>query len=58
MEKDETVSRLGRLRYFGENKWSFALFTYSNERYEPCLLPKGEFGSLKECINVCAFYLA
>src|SRR3989304_1220400 len=33
---------LCRLRYFGdEAKWSMAFFTYSHERYEPCIFPTG-----------------
>ena len=57
VEKDGTICPLGRLRYFQMEKWGLALYTYSNERYEPCLLPKGMFGSLEEVISVCEFYL-
>ena len=39
-----TPTHLCRLRYFGdENKWGFAFYTYSNERYELSMLPSGEF---------------
>ena len=57
LENDGTISPLGRLRYFQMEKWGLALFTYSNDRYEPCLLPQGMFGTLEEAISVCEFYL-
>ncbi len=57
LEKDGTISPLGRLRHFRMEKWSLALYTYSNERYEPCAMPKGSFGSIEEAISVCEFYL-
>lgn len=39
-----TPIHLCRLRYFGdEDHWSFAFYTYSNERYELCMFPSGEF---------------
>ena len=39
-----TPSHLCRLRYFGdEERWGFAFYTYSNERYELCVFPSGEF---------------
>jgi len=49
---------IGRLRYFGENKWSLAFYTYSNERYEPCLFKNGEwFGTIEQAIDICSMYL-
>jgi len=57
LEKDGTICPLGRLRYFQMEKWSLALYTYSNDRYEPCLLPQGLSGTLEEAISVCEFYL-
>ncbi len=49
---------LGRLRYFSEISWSLAFYTYSNERYEPCLLPNGTAtGTMEQGINVCEMYL-
>jgi hypothetical protein len=49
---------LGRLRYFRENIWSFAFYTYSNERYQPCYFPDGELeGSLEEGVLACEIYL-
>ena len=39
-----TPVHLCRLRYFGdEERWSFAVYTYSNERYELSVFPSGEF---------------
>lgn len=34
---------LCRLRYFGEDKWGFAVYTYSNEKYELATYPDGDF---------------
>lgn len=56
IEKDGAISPLGRLRYFGPNRWSLAFFTYSNDRYTPCSLPN-EFGTLEEALNICETYL-
>jgi hypothetical protein len=48
---------LGRLRYFSENKWSLAFYTYSNERYEPCIFPTGEWcGTVEDAIRICEMY--
>lgn len=49
--RDEYVERLRnmpthlcRLRYFGEEeRWGFAFYTYSHERYELSIFPSGEF---------------
>ena len=39
-----TPTHLCRLRYFGdEERWSFALFAYSSEKYALSILPNGEF---------------
>jgi hypothetical protein len=49
---------LGRLRHFTPDSWSLAFYTYSNERYEPCMLPSGQWcGPLEEAISVCEVYL-
>jgi hypothetical protein len=57
-KEGETPYPLGRLRYFADDRWSLAFYTYSNERYEPCLLPNGEwYGSLEQTIAVCEVYL-
>lgn len=57
-EKNQEPFPIGRLRYFSPNKWSLDFYTYSKERYEPCIFPSGEwFGILEEAISVCAMYL-
>ena len=33
---------LGRLRYFRDNVWSLAFFTYCDETYQPCVFLNGE----------------
>jgi hypothetical protein len=50
---------LCRLRYFGnEESWSLAFYTYSNERYEPCVFHNGTFhGTPEEGFEVGATYL-
>jgi hypothetical protein len=50
---------LCRLRYFGnDNTWTLAFFTYSNERYSPCVFPSGsEHGTPEEALDVGAIYL-
>ncbi len=56
----EIPMRLCRLRYFaGRGLWSMALYSYSSERFEPCILPTGEYcGSPEECFALGAsFYL-
>jgi hypothetical protein len=51
---------LCRLRYFGGRKeWSLAFYTYSNEKYEPCLLSSGKWcGSVEETFETGSSYLA
>ena len=50
---------LCRLRYFGdEERWSLAFYTYSNERYEPCVFHHGEsHGTPEQAFDVGAVYL-
>lgn len=50
---------LCRLRYFGdEDSWSFAFYTYSNEKYEPCFFGNGTFyGTPEEAFKSAAVYL-
>jgi hypothetical protein len=52
-------THLCRLRYFGnEEKWSMAFYTYSNERYEPCMFHNGTFeGTPEEAFEIGAAYL-
>ena len=49
-----TPTHLCRLRYFGDDKWGFSFYTYSNERYELSVFSNGKFfGTIEE-----AFYLS
>ena len=49
---------LCRLRHFAEDRWSLAFYTYSNERYEPCVFLNGSFfGTPEEAFELCAGYL-
>lgn len=50
---------LVRLRYFGnQDRWSLAFYTYSHERYEPCVFPDGSFtGTPEDAFDVGAVYL-
>ena len=57
-EKNDDIFPVGRLRYFGSDKWSLAFYAYSHERYEPCVFLHGEwFGTLEQAISVCEIYL-
>jgi hypothetical protein len=57
-KEGEAPYPLGRLRYFSDDSWSLAFYTYSNERYEPCLFSSGEwFGFLEQAIAICEVYL-
>lgn len=38
-----TPTHLCRLRYFGEDRWGYTFYTYSNDKYELCVYPNGEF---------------
>ena len=51
-----TPTKLCRLRYFGgEDRWGFAFYTYSNERYELSVFPSGEFlGPPEEAFQIAA----
>jgi hypothetical protein len=49
---------LCRLRYFAEDRWSMAFFTYSNERYEPSVFANGSFhGTPEAAFQLAAMYL-
>ena len=54
-----TPTHLCRIRYFGdENRWSFAWFTYSNEKYEPSFLNTGEdHGTPEEAFETSAHWI-
>jgi hypothetical protein len=51
-----TPTHLCRLRYFGdEERWGFAFYTYSNDRYELSIFPSGGFfGTPEEAFEVSA----
>ncbi|MDP2788891.1 MAG: hypothetical protein Q8O46_02455, partial [bacterium] len=55
----ETPTHLCRLRYFGDDEeWSLAFYTYSNEKYEPCVFMNGSFyGTPEEGFDIGATYL-
>lgn len=49
---------LCRIRHFDEDRWSLGFYTYSNERYEPCLFNNGTFfGTPEEAFEQSAGYL-
>ncbi len=52
-------THLCRLRYFGnEDSWTFAFYTYSHEKYEPCVFDNGTFyGTPEEAFESAAVYL-
>jgi hypothetical protein len=53
-----TSTHLVRLRHFDRERWSLAFFTYSNEKYSPCVYPNGEsFGTVEQAFDVGAVYL-
>lgn len=53
-----TPLHLCRLRYFAEDRWSMAFFTYSNERYEPSIFANGSFhGTPEEAFELAAMSL-
>jgi hypothetical protein len=54
-----TPTHLCRLRYFGgDDRWGFAFYTYSNEKYELSVFPSGEFlGKPEDALEASAVYL-
>ncbi|MFH0851874.1 MAG: hypothetical protein V1876_03955 [Candidatus Peregrinibacteria bacterium] len=64
--REQLIDRLGntpvhlcRLRHFDTDRWTLAFYTYSRERYEPCVFPNGEwFGTREEGFDVGAQYLS
>lgn len=53
-----TPLHLCRLRYFSPDRWSLAFYTYSNERYEPCVFRNGTFfGTPEEGLDIGGLYL-
>lgn len=52
--EDHRQLPLCRLRHFNQDRWSLALFTYSNERYVPCLFQDGKWeGTFEAALEVC-----
>ena len=43
-----TPTHLCRLRYFGDDRWGFAFYTYSHEKYELSVYDDGQFTSKPE----------
>ena len=54
-----TPTHLCRLRYFGdEDRWSMAFYTYSHEKYEPCIFDNGNWhGTPEEALDTSSVYL-
>ena len=52
-------THLCRLRYFGDEQWSFCFYTYSNERYELSVFPQtgNFFGTPEMAFMVSSVYL-
>jgi len=63
--RDEYIQRmrnypihLGRIRHFSNDRWSYAFYTYSNDRYEPATFENGEwFGTPEAAFDMGARYL-
>ena len=56
---EKNPSPLARLRYFREDGLSMAFYTWSNERYEPCILSNGKWdGTIEEAIETCEPFLS
>lgn len=54
----KTPTHLCRLRYFGDDRWGFAFYTYSSEKYELSVFPNGEFlGKPEDAFMASAVYL-
>jgi hypothetical protein len=53
-EGDDRLFPLCRLRHFTLDSWSLALFTYSNEKYQPCVFQDGtQTGTIEEALRIC-----
>lgn len=53
-----TPTHLCRLRYFGGDKWGFAFYTYSHEKYELSVYPTGDFfGKPEDAFRASTVYL-
>lgn len=57
-EGDERHLPLCRLRHFDLNDWSFSLFTYSNNKYEPCNFRDGkQKGTIADALEICELFI-
>lgn len=53
-EGDNRCFPLCRLRHFDLDRWSLALFIYSNEKYQPCNFQNGkQEGTIKAALKIC-----
>lgn len=52
-------THLVRLSWEGDvERWSLAFYTYSNEKYQPCVFGNGQpFGTPEEALQIGAVYL-
>jgi hypothetical protein len=57
---ESVVTHLCRLRYLDKpDRWSMAFYTYSHERYEPCVFRSGRWeGTPEEALDIGAMYIA
>lgn len=56
-EGDGRLFHLCRLRLLHDG-WSFALYTYSNECYEPCAFPDGNsVGEIKDALKMAETFI-
>jgi hypothetical protein len=53
-EGDDRLLPLCRLRHFDLDRWSLALFTYSNDKYQPCMFQGGkQEGTIEAALKIC-----
>jgi hypothetical protein len=55
----DTPIHLCRLRFFSDdNRWSMAFYTYSHQKYEPCILKTGRWqGTPEDAFDTSPVYL-
>jgi hypothetical protein len=55
---EDFPTHLCRLRHFREDDWSLAFFTYSDEKYSPCVLYTNAWcGTIEEAFEAGSVYL-
>ena len=53
-EGDNRLLPLCRLRHFNLDRWSLALFTYSNDKYQPCAFRNDkQEGTIEAALKIC-----